>query len=112
MVRHGRILQLQLVYIGGLRDGGFRERKSLEIAMTYHTKAVYRGGVFFPETQCALPDEARVDLFVQGPLIVPPSAASPDERRQILQRLTRRMKQNPIPAEAPRPTRDQLHERR
>ena len=36
--------------------------------MTYRTKAIYRGGAFVPETQCDLPEDAEVDLLVQGPV--------------------------------------------
>jgi hypothetical protein len=80
--------------------------------MTYRTKAVYRGGNFVPETRCDLPEEAEVDLLVQGPLVVSPVIADPDQRACALRQITERMRQNPIPADAPRFTRDQLHERR
>ena len=80
--------------------------------MTYRTKAVYRGGAFLPETPCNLPEDAEVDLLVQGPLLVPPSVTDPQQRAFILRQITERMKQNPIPAQAPRFTRDALHERR
>ena len=80
--------------------------------MNYHTKAVYRGGAFVPETQCDLPEEAEVDLQVQGPLHVSPAITDPEQRDCVLRRITARMKQNPISPEAPRFTRDELHERR
>ena len=34
--------------------------------MNYRTKAIYRGGAFVPETRCDLPEDAEVDLLVQG----------------------------------------------
>jgi predicted DNA-binding antitoxin AbrB/MazE fold protein len=74
-------------------------------------KAVYRNGVFVPETACQLPENSEVELTVQGPVIVPPSVADPQERARIRKRLVERMRQNPIPADAPRFTREQLHER-
>ena len=80
--------------------------------MTYHMKAVYRNGAFVPETRCALPENAEVDLLVQGPLNVPPVITNPEKRDDALRRITARMKQNPLPAGAPRFTRDELHERR
>ncbi len=80
--------------------------------MTYRMRAVYRGGAFVPESRCPLPDNAEVDLVVQGPLRTPPAVADPEERRRLLRRITERMRQNPIPANAPRFTRDELHERR
>ena len=80
--------------------------------MNYHTKAVYRGGTFVPETQCDLPEEATVDLLVQGPLHVSPAITDSEQRDRVLRRITARMKRNPISPEALRLTRDELHERR
>ena len=80
--------------------------------MTYRTKAVYRGGAFVPETRCDLPEEAEVDLLVQGPLVTAPSITDPEQRARVLRQITERMKRNPIPAEAPQFSRDELHERR
>jgi len=80
--------------------------------MNYRTKAVYRGGAFVPETRCDLPEEAEVDLLVQGPRLVPPTVTEREQRARVLRQVTERMKRNPIPAEAPRFTRDELHERR
>ena len=74
-------------------------------------KAVYRNGVFVPETTCTLPENSQVELIVQGPIVVPPSIADPQERAQIRKRVLERMRRNPIPAVAPRFTREQLHER-
>ena len=80
--------------------------------MTYRMKAVYRDGTFVPETRCGLPENAEVDLLVQGPSRTPPVVTNPEHRNSVLRRITDRMKQNPIPADAPRFTRDDLHERR
>jgi hypothetical protein len=80
--------------------------------MTYHTKAVYRQGAFFPVLQCDLPEDSQVDLLVQGPSVVPPVVTDPDERSRVLRQVTQRMKQNPIPAGSAMFSRDQLHERR
>jgi len=80
--------------------------------MNHKTKAVYRNGAFIPEIPCDLPEEAEVDLFIQGPLLLPPAVTDPAERSRILRQVTERMQQNPIAAEALRYTRDELHERR
>jgi hypothetical protein len=80
--------------------------------MTYHTKATYRQGAFFPETQFNLPEESEVELVVQGPSIVSPTVTDAEERRRILRQVTDRMRRNPLPADAPKLSRDQLHERR
>ena len=70
--------------------------------MTYRTKAIYRGGAFLPKTQCDLPEDAEVDLLVQGPLAIPPAITDPQQRARLLRQITERMKRNPIPAAAPR----------
>ena len=80
--------------------------------MNYRTKAVYRGGAFVPETRCDLPEEAEVDLLVQSPRLIPPAVTNREQRARVLRQITERMKRNPIPVEAPRFTRDELHERR
>jgi hypothetical protein len=54
--------------------------------------AIYRNGVFVPTIPAAVKD--------------------PEEAARIRREVLERMKQNPIPADAPRSTREQLHERR
>lgn len=80
--------------------------------MNVTLRAVYRNGVFIPDTACTLPENSQVELIVQGPIVVPPSVADPQERARIRKRVVERMRQNPIPAGAPRFSREQLHERR
>ena len=80
--------------------------------MTYRMKAVYRDGAFVPETRCDLPENTEVDLLVQDSASLPPAVTNPEQRNRVLRRITDRMKQNPIPADAPRFTRDELHDRR
>jgi hypothetical protein len=75
-------------------------------------KAVYRGGTFVPEARCGLPENAEVDLLVQGPLRTFPTITNLDDRSNVLRQITDRMRRNPIPANAPRLTRDELYERR
>ena len=69
--------------------------------MTYRTKAVYHAGAFVPETR-QIPEDAKVDLLVQGPFLVMPVITDPQQRARILRQITQRMKQNPIPVDAPR----------
>jgi predicted DNA-binding antitoxin AbrB/MazE fold protein len=75
-------------------------------------KAVYHDGAFVPKEPCDVPENAEVELIIQGPYLIPPQVTETEQREQILRTLLERMKQNPIPAGAPIPTRDQLHERR
>ena len=88
------------------------ERLGIRHSMNATLKAVYRNGVFVPETACDLPENSEVALTVQGPIVIPPTVADPEERARIRKRVVERMRGNPIPANAPRFTREQLHERR
>jgi len=80
--------------------------------MTQRMRAVYRDGAFLPAVPCDLPENSEVELVVQEPTTHGPSVTDPDERLRILRRVTGRMRGNPLPADAPRFSRDQLHERR
>ena len=75
-------------------------------------KAIFRDGSFIPQEPCDLPEEAEVDLLIQGPAVIPPKVLEPQEKELILKRLKRRILQNPFPDEAPVFTREELHERR
>ncbi len=75
-------------------------------------KAVYRNGAFILQTDCDLPEGVEVELFVQSAHVALPQIAEMSTRQNFLKRLVERMQDNPIPANAPRFTRDMLHERR
>ena len=75
-------------------------------------KAIYRSGGFIPQQPCDLPEESEVHLIVQGPSKQPPDITDKGEAMRVLRMVTERMKQNPLPAEAPRFTREDLHGRR
>jgi hypothetical protein len=53
-----------------------------------------------------------VQLIIQGPVAIPPIVTDPAERARVLSAVMERMQRNPLPVNAPRWTRDQLHERR
>jgi hypothetical protein len=80
--------------------------------MSQILKAVYHGGAFIPQAPCDVPEDAEVELIVQGPYVLPPEVTEPDTRAQILKVVIERMQQNPLPAGAPRLTRDALYKRR
>jgi hypothetical protein len=80
--------------------------------MIEHIRAVFREGAFYPVTPCPVPENLEVTLIVQPANLQPPTVTDPEERRAILKRLTERMMQRTLPPDAPRFTRDQLHERR
>ncbi len=75
-------------------------------------KAVYRNGVFIPTKACNFPENTEVEVSVQGPTIIPPSVTDPEEQVRIRRKVLERMRRNPLSADAPRFTRDELHERR
>lgn len=80
--------------------------------MNRKVEAVYRGGAFVPITPVELPEETRVSLTVQNPSIEPPAVTDPEEWSRMMECLVDRMQRNPIPADAPRFTREELHDRR
>jgi len=75
-------------------------------------KAIYRAGTLILQEPLDVPEESEVELIIQGPLVLAPKVTDLVERARILQIVTRRMQQNPIPAGAPRLTRKVLHARR
>ena len=79
--------------------------------MIQRIRAVFRDGAFQPASACDVPEDCEVDLVVtESPGHSVPSMAE-DERRRVLREVTARMRDNPIPADAPRFSREQLHER-
>lgn len=75
-------------------------------------KAVYRNGTFILETTCNLPEGSEVELLIQSNSIVSPPISDVESKQRFLNLLISRMQQNPIPLNAPRFTREMLHERR
>ncbi|HEY0404213.1 MAG TPA: antitoxin family protein [Pyrinomonadaceae bacterium] len=75
-------------------------------------KAIYQNGAFIPQAPCNLPDGLEVELTVHEARAIPPKVTDPEERKRILKEVVDSMLQNPYPADAPRFTREELHERR
>jgi predicted DNA-binding antitoxin AbrB/MazE fold protein len=80
--------------------------------MSQRVRAIYQKGTFILREPCDLPEGSEVELTVDGPHIIPPAVTDPEERKRILSELIQNMRSNPIPADAPRFTREKLHERR
>ncbi|MDT4954529.1 MAG: hypothetical protein QOJ02_2667 [Acidobacteriota bacterium] len=80
--------------------------------MVQRLKAVYQNGAFIPQAPCDLPEGSKVELTIHDPDVIPPSVTDPEERKRIINRMVERMRANPIPANAPHFTREELHERR
>jgi hypothetical protein len=47
-----------------------------------------------------------------SPRLTPPVITAPEERARVIDEIVRSMQTNPLPAQAPRFTREELHERR
>jgi predicted DNA-binding antitoxin AbrB/MazE fold protein len=80
--------------------------------MSQRLKAIYREGAFVPQMPCDLPEGAEVELTIHEASTLPPKVTDPEERKRIMSELIQNMLDNPIPADAPRFTREELHERR
>jgi predicted DNA-binding antitoxin AbrB/MazE fold protein len=75
-------------------------------------KAIYRNGTFILQAAFELPEGTEVELLIQSAQVVSPPISDLETKRQFLKSLIERMQQNPIPVNAPRFTREMLHERR
>ena len=80
--------------------------------MSQALRAIYHSGTFILQTACDLPEGVEVELLVKSPSVIPPKIADFVSRQEFLRQIVERMQQNPIPPNAPRFTRDILHERR
>jgi hypothetical protein len=83
--------------------------------MSLRLKAIYTDGAFVPITngeKLNMPENAEVELTVDNPYLVPPKAKSDEERQRALRELLESWEKYPLKDDAPRLTRDELHERR
>lgn len=76
--------------------------------MSHRVTAVFQNGVFVPQHPCDLPEGSEVQLTVDDPYTIPPEITDPAERAALLKELVQSMRDNPIPVDAPRFTRDEL----
>ena len=80
--------------------------------MSQRLKAIFHDGAFVPQQHCDLPEGSEVELIVERPMVLLPEVSDQEERKRILSAMVERMQQNPIPADAPHFSREELHERR
>jgi predicted DNA-binding antitoxin AbrB/MazE fold protein len=80
--------------------------------MSQILKAIYRDGAFIPQTPCDLPEGAEVEITVRASNLISPKVTDPEERKRLMDELIRSMLDNPLPENASRLTREELHERR
>jgi hypothetical protein len=82
------------------------------VAFPLRIRAIFRDGKFVPVEPCALPDSQEVQLIIESPRIIPPAITDPAERAKAMEELVARMMSQPLPPDAPKLTRDEMHERR
>ncbi len=83
--------------------------------MSVRLKAIYRNGAFVPipnGEKLNVPENTEVELTVHDPYVLPSTAASVEERARALRELFASWDAHPVRADAPRLTRDEMHERR
>ena len=81
------------------------------VALPIRIRAIFKDGKFVPQEPCTLPEAAEVELTVESQNITPPLVTDPTERQRILNDVVRRMMSQPLAADAPKLTRDEMHER-
>lgn len=83
--------------------------------MSVRLKAIYRDGAFVPVTNGEIlnvPENAEVELTVHDPYVLPATATTEEERKLALRELFASWDAYPLRLDAPRLTRDEMHERR
>lgn len=83
--------------------------------MSLKLKAIYRDGAFVPipnGERLNVSENAEVEITVHDPYVVPAKAKSDEERETALRELFASWDAHPLRADAPRLTRDEMHERR
>ncbi len=80
--------------------------------MSQALKAIYQKGAFILQTDFELPEGTEVELLIQSHEVISPLISDAAAKQRFLSSLVERMQQNLIPPNAPRFTREMLHERR
>jgi len=83
--------------------------------MSLRLKAIYKDGAFVPVPNgenVNVAENAEVEITVHDPYVVSATATSDEERERALRELIESWQQHPLIGDAPRLTRDELHERR
>lgn len=83
--------------------------------MSVRLKAIYRDGAFIPVPngeELNVQENAVVEITVHASFVPPPEATRGNDRKRALQELFASWDAYPIRPDAPRLTRDEMHERR
>jgi hypothetical protein len=83
--------------------------------MALRLKAIYKDGAFVPVPngeKLTVSGNAEVEITVHDPFVVSATATSEEERQRALRELFASWDAYPLRADAPRLTREEMHERR
>jgi len=83
--------------------------------MALRLKAIYKDGAFVPVPngeKLTVSENAEVEITVHDPYVVSATATSDEERQRALRELFASWDAYPLRADAPRLTREEMHERR
>jgi hypothetical protein len=83
--------------------------------MSLRLKAIFKDGAFVPISngdKLNVSENAEVDITVHEPNVVSATATSDKERERALRELFASWDAHPLRSDAPRLTRDEMHERR
>lgn len=83
--------------------------------MSLRLKAIYKDGAFVPISngeKLNVSENAEVEITVHDPSGLSPTATCDEEREPALRELFASWDAHPLRADAPRLTRDEMHERR
>jgi hypothetical protein len=83
--------------------------------MSLKLKAIYKDGAFVPISngdKLNVSENAEVEITVHDPNVVSATATSDEERERALRELFASWDAHPLRSDAPRLTREEMHERR
>ena len=83
--------------------------------MSLKLKAIYKDGAFVPISNgetLNVSENSEVEITVHDPYVVPATATNDQERERALHELFTSWDAYPLRSDAPRLTRDEMHERR
>ena len=83
--------------------------------MSLRLKVIYKDGAFVPilnGEKLNVSENAEVEITVHDPYVLAPTATSDEEREGAIRELFASWDAHPLRSDAPRLTRDEMHERR
>ena len=80
--------------------------------MSQVLKAIYQNGTFVPLEPFDMPEDSQVEITVRSSALIAPKITDEKQKAAVLRQVVQSMQANPLPADAPHFTRQELHERR